>query len=265
MSKQLGVIKLKGNIGGISFYQSEGVHLARLANGPSKERIAGDTAFQRTRENNAEFGGSATAAKALRTALASVLGTMADSRLAARLTQLFKQLNTLGTGTRGQRGITLSTHKPMLVGLEFNSKQSFSSLFSAPFTTVMNVDRNQGTITVAAFMPANFISMPSGATHFRLVQALGTVSDYVYNNLTKAYEPFDPVMNSLGAVTYSAYTPLVAAAPLTLNLVTALAGAPKPGVQISVVQCLGIEFYQQQGGVNYLLAQGNALKVVAVF
>jgi hypothetical protein len=67
MSKQVGLIKLKGNLGDVSFYQSEGDHLARMASGPSKERIMTDQAFQRTRENNAEFGGSAKAAKAFRT------------------------------------------------------------------------------------------------------------------------------------------------------------------------------------------------------
>ena len=72
MSKQVGLIKLKGNLGGVSFYQSEGTHLARMASGPSKERILNDQAFQRTRENNTEFGGSAMAAKAFRTSLSGV-------------------------------------------------------------------------------------------------------------------------------------------------------------------------------------------------
>jgi len=72
MSKQMGLIKLKGNIGGISFYKSGGEDLARVANGPSKERIANDATFQRTRENKTEFGGAATAAKALRMGLVTV-------------------------------------------------------------------------------------------------------------------------------------------------------------------------------------------------
>ena len=72
MSKQKGLIKLEGNIGGISFYSSDGEHLARMANGPSKERISKDPAFKRTRENNMEFGASAKVSKAFRLALATV-------------------------------------------------------------------------------------------------------------------------------------------------------------------------------------------------
>ena len=57
MSRQTGLIKLTGNIGGISFYKLGGEDLARVANGPSKERIEKDPSFVRTRENNMEFGG----------------------------------------------------------------------------------------------------------------------------------------------------------------------------------------------------------------
>jgi hypothetical protein len=34
---------------------------------------------------------------------------------------------------------------------------------------------------------------------------------------------------------------------------------------VSVLQCLGIEFYQRVGTVDYILAQGNCMKVVKVF
>jgi hypothetical protein len=39
MGRQVGLIKIKGNIGGVSFYKSDGQDLARVANGPSKEKI----------------------------------------------------------------------------------------------------------------------------------------------------------------------------------------------------------------------------------
>jgi len=56
MAKQAGIIKLKGTIGDIAFYKSRDGHMARLKGGIDKKRIATDTAFQRTRENGAEFG-----------------------------------------------------------------------------------------------------------------------------------------------------------------------------------------------------------------
>jgi hypothetical protein len=56
MAKQTGIIKLKGTIGGISFYKTSDGHLAREKGGVDKSRIQNDPAFQRTRENGAEFG-----------------------------------------------------------------------------------------------------------------------------------------------------------------------------------------------------------------
>jgi hypothetical protein len=44
-----------------------------------------------------------------------------------------------------------------------------------------------------------------------------------------------------------------------------LPGTPTMTATSSVLQCLGIEFYQRVGTVDYLLAQGNCMKVVKVF
>ncbi|MBL7888007.1 MAG: hypothetical protein JNL24_00550 [Bacteroidia bacterium] len=265
MSKQIGLIKLKGNIGGISFYRSGGKDLAKTANGPSKEKILKDPAFARTRENNTEFGASATAAKALRLALVTAIQTMGDPRLASRLTKLFKEINLRGIGVRGQRPITLSANRTMLENLDFNNAVSFSSIFNAPFTFSNDTDRLEGTITVPAFLPSSFIDAPSGATHFRLLQAIGVVSDYVYNGTTLHYDPTDPLLNTLGAVNYSAITSLSSTVPVNFTLVANLPGTPTMTATVSVVQCIGIEFFQRIGSTDYLLAQDNCMKSVKLF
>ena len=56
MAKQSGIIKLEGTFGDIAFYKSQDGHLARAKGGISADRIKGDAAFQRTRENMDEFG-----------------------------------------------------------------------------------------------------------------------------------------------------------------------------------------------------------------
>lgn len=266
MSKQIGLIRLKGKIGGVSFYKSGGDDLARVAVGPTKERIDNDPAFVRTRENNMEFGGSAKAAKSMRLALAFFVQTMGDARLTSRLTKLFKEINSLASSAlRGQRPITLSAHRPMLVNFEMNKGVSFSSVFNAPFSFTNTVARDEGTITVAAFLPQNFIHAPAGATHFRLVSAIGVVSDYNYNIPNQAYQPTDPGLNGQGAISNSAITDLNSIAPVSFNLVATLPATITMTPTASAVHCLGIEFYQQIGSTNYLLAQGNCMKVVNVF
>ena len=55
MARQKGIIKLKGSIGDVSFYKTKDGYLAREKSGVDKDRIKNDPAFQRTRENGAEF------------------------------------------------------------------------------------------------------------------------------------------------------------------------------------------------------------------
>jgi hypothetical protein len=153
----------------------------------------------------------------------------------------------------------------MLINFEFNRKTAFSSVFNAPFTATDSGDRKSGNITIPDFNPGDFIKAPSGATHFRLVQALGVVSDYAYDSESQTYEPLSPELNTVGVVAYSGYTPLVSTTPATFSLDAVIPGSVSPDTDTSVIQCIGIEFYQQIGTVNYLLAQGNALKVVRVF
>ena len=69
MAKQTGIIKLKGTIGGISFYKTSDGHLAREKGGVDKSRIQNDPAFQRTRENGEEFGRAGKGGKVLRNAI----------------------------------------------------------------------------------------------------------------------------------------------------------------------------------------------------
>jgi len=264
MSKQKGIIKLEGNLGGISFYKSSGQDLARVATGPSKERIAKDPAFKRTRENNKEFGGSAKTGKALRLAMGGLMQTMGGARVTAQLTALFKAINLKATGLRGRRPIKLSTNKTMLKNFEFNSAVSFNSMFSAPFTVAINTPRNEATISIADFLPDNVINAPSGATHFKLVAAIGIVSDYNYDPTINGYQAAQPAQDTAGNTVSSAQLPLDAATG-AITLVPTLASLGTINAACSSVVTLGIEFYQLVDTQYYLFAQDNAMKVVNVF
>ena len=264
MSTQKGIIKLVGNIGGMSFYTSNGQFLARTAGGPTKERIATGSNFVRTRENNAEFGGAAKVGKALRTALSSVIQTMGGSTLTASLTKLFKAINAKASGVRGQRPIALTANKTQAKGLELNNKISFTSVFNAPYTVTADADRVSITFTIADFIPLNFINAPAGATGYRLAAAVGWLSDFSFDEGTQGYEPDVPEQNSLGITTYSDIKPLNNVG-LHFELSATAPGGLVPDAGVSVVACLGIEFYQRVDGVDYILAQGNAMRVVEVF
>lgn len=264
MSKQKGIIKLEGNLGGISFYSAEGQYLARVASGPSKERIATDPNFRRTRENNKEFGGSAKAAKALRLAMGALVQNIASKGLVSKLTAIFKAINLKTVGIRGKRAIQLSANKDMLKNVEFNSKLSLSTVFSLPVTNTVNIDRNETTLVVPAFSPDNSIKAPAGATHFKLVSGIGVVSDYVHNDGTSSYEAIISDQDQLGASNSTVFLALSGNTPAQ-TIKTTIPGGIKIDAQCSLVQVLGIEFYQKVGADYYLFAQDRALKVINVF
>lgn len=264
MSKQKGIIKLVGNIGGMSFYTSNGEYLARTAGGPTKEKIATGANFVRTRENNAEFGGAAKVGKALRTALSSVIQTMGGSTLTASLTRLFKSINAKASGVRGQRPIALTANKTLAKGLELNNKISFTSVFNAPYTVTTDADRVEVIFTIPSFIPINFINAPSGATGYRIAGAVGWLSDYSFDQSTLSYEPDVSEQNSIGITEYSDVQPIDNTGT-TITLTATAPGGLVPEAGISVVVCLGIEFYQKVDNVDYLLAQGNAMRIVEVF
>ena len=103
MAKQTGIIKLKGTIGGISFYKTSDGHLAREKGGVDKSRILNDPAFQRTRENGSEFGRAGKGGKVLRNAIRVLLQNAKDKRVVSRLTK--DLLAIVKTDTINERGL----------------------------------------------------------------------------------------------------------------------------------------------------------------
>src|SRR5699024_7074115 len=106
MARQAGIIKLKGTIGDISFYKTSDGFLARQKGGIDGDRIANDPAFQRTRENGAEFGRAGKGGKLIRNAIRVLLRRAKDKRVTSRLTtQLLAIVKTDTVNERGLRTI----------------------------------------------------------------------------------------------------------------------------------------------------------------
>ena len=190
---------------------------------------------------------------------------MTDSQFTGRLTAIMKKINIEdGSEARGQRAILVSQQPQYLKGLDFNRNVSFNGIFSAPFTLTANADRNKSTLSIDAFNPLNYLNIPSGATHFRIINALSVISDFVFNSATGAYEPAEPVLNETSNIGYSAYTPVDVVTSL-IDIFAVLPGTPTLTTNVAVLGSIGIEFYQQVGVTYYLFHAGNAMKVQEVF
>lgn len=248
MARQKGIIKLEGTIGDISFYKSQDGFLARTKGGVEKDRIQNDPAFQRTRENGAEFGRAGAAGRLLRTAFRPLLLRTSDGRVTSRLTkEMVKVVKADQTNARGERNV-LDGELELLQGFEFNVNGRLGATVYAPFNP--NIDRATGSavVDIPEFIPQNTIAAPKGATHFKFVSA-GAEVDFengVFNLATSESPEIVIGPQAEAAINLNNALPAGSVSPLFL--------------------VFGVEFYQQVNGSFYPLKNGayNALSLVTV-
>jgi hypothetical protein len=248
MAQQKGIIPLKGTIGNITFYKSKDGFLAREKGSLDANRIANDPAFQRTRENGAEFGRAGKAGKVLRNALRSLLQNTSDARMISRLTkEMMKVIQADAVNVRGMRNV-IDGEAELIKGFEFNINSKLGTMLFAPYTTTMDRVSGELSINIPDFIPVNLIAAPSGATHFKITSA-GVEIDF--ENGTH-----------VTAINATAELPWNATATTVINLAnTVTANSAHP-----LFLVLGIEFYQQVNGAMYSLKNGafNTLSLVNV-
>lgn len=165
MAKQTGIIQFTGNLGGLSFYNHKfyGM-LVRQRNPVSRERIKHGPEFERTRENNSEFGSSSSAAALIRNRLKGFLYGLNLSFLDTRLVSFMCAVrNEDVVSGRGKRRVehALAVHPELLDGFEFCKSHVLTEYTSQ----LPIVDRSAGTMTFSGFLPDH---VPPRATHVAL-------------------------------------------------------------------------------------------------
>ncbi len=245
MAKQTGIIKLKGTIGDISFYKSADGHLARSKGGVDKNRIANDPAFQRTRENGSEFGRAGKGGKVIRNAIRVLLQNTKDKRVVSRLTKILVAVTkTDAVNERGLRTIE-DGDMNLLQGFEFNANGKLGATLFTPYATAYDRATRDVDVDIAAFAPTVRIAAPGGTTHFKLVMGAAELD---FANQASLFESAE-----------TAILPYDGANTAAINLTVALTAN-------SVLQVVGIEFYQEVNGQMYPLKNGafNALSVAKI-
>ena len=177
MARQGGILKIKGTIGGLTFYKSsQDGHLVREQGGVSADRIANDPAFIRTRENGQEFGHAGASGKVLRDALRNLMMTASDGRVTSRLTKTMMDiLKKDSTSVRGQRNVTAGLDTPegkaLLKGFNFNINALLGAILFKDYT----LDVSNGEVTFSQLTPLNDIVAPRGASHCCMKSAVAHV------------------------------------------------------------------------------------------
>lgn len=265
MAKQKGIIKIKGSMGGLTFYEKDGKSFVKMSGGVDKQKIMTDPAFKRTRENMSEFGGAAKVGKSLRMGYISIINNMRGGYLASRLTGVMKRINTVGTGIRGQRSFEILPNKVLLEGFEFNTNSPLDAVFFAPFT-LPTLDANRSVVSwsVPDFDTDSFIKSPEGASHFKLVLAVTVLSNYSYDTGLKSYEPVNPIENETNGIAFSTAIPLGGMVNAQTDLSVDLGFSALLPPTVAVVIAVGIIFYQEINSQLYELASDNAMRIIAI-
>jgi len=213
MARQGGLLKVVGKLDDLSFYKSADGFLVRTKGGVSADRIANDPTFQRTRENGAEFGMSASAGKLLRTALRNLMMTASDNRVVSRLTRLMTDVKNLDAANeRGERhvheGFDLPEGKALLKGFNFNNRAILSGILFKSYA----LNTTTGALDITGLVPMMDVVSAPGATHLTIKAGWSKVAllawlnahggaaatDACDNNLTWSHN-YNGVSNGCGA------------------------------------------------------------------
>lgn len=248
MARQKGLLNIEGTVGGMTFYRTKDGNLVREKGGVSKERIANDPAFARTRENGSEFGAAGTSGKLLRDSIRPLMAGASDNRVTSRVTQLMTQIQKYDTtSVRGKRNVgTASANasaKALLKNFNFNKDAILGAVLFKP----IEVDTDTGAITIGDLEPKNDINFPSGATHAKISGGIANINF------------------STGETTVE-YTNKESIAIDASSTDVTLTPSDLPTGSGTVMYFIKVEFLQLMNGVNYALKNGafNALAIIEV-
>lgn len=248
MATQKGILKVKGTIGGITFYQTSDGYLVREKGGVDPSRIKKDPRFARTRENMEEFKSAAKAGKLLRDSVRGLMAYASDKRVTARLTQIMSHVLKHDTiNFRGRRvpvqGLTTTDGRGLLNGFNFNN----ASVLGAVLFKQWTLNTATGVISIADFNPMEHLAVPEGATHFSICGAMEMIDfdtriwDVKLTNIVNA-----AIANVVSQI---------ALTPVSLPTGT--------GIKLFYLK---IEFFQMVNTMQYQLRNGmfNVLSIIEV-
>ena len=253
MAQQESILKLKGKIGDLTFYETKNGYQARQVKGVSAERIATEPRYQRTRENNAEFAAVAAATKRLRDTLRPMILLTHDPKMSARLfSRVMRMVKADAVSDRGERRVQ-PNNLSLLGGFRFNVAASLTDTLFVK--RALTVDREAGTaqVDLPSFKPGLAIAAPTGATHFQF--SFGVAALDFEAQGTDNLSELSMVESEIGVL-------LQADAFPSMTLTTAL----PPESELPLVVLFGVSFLQQVNNKQYALNNGayNPIDIIQI-
>ena len=206
--------------------------------------------------------GCPTAVRALRECFQLLLADNTDFNFTGRLMQIVAEILRRDPDPEGgRRSICFSRERPFLSTIVFNKKRGCDDIMHYHFNYSHSECRTEARFSFVdcCFKPC---LVPGGATHFRVLNHLSVISDYRYSESSRMYEPVSR-LNGLSVIGYSDYLPVLD--KFSVEIVVSFPVWCHPSDDDSVIQCMGIEFYQKVGVVYYRMSSKRGVRVCDVF
>lgn len=139
------------------------------------KRMKKDPAFERTRENNNEFGRAGEANKLIRHAFREAILPVADRYISGRLTKRMFRIILSDTERRRGKRIVTAKALPMLEGFNFNRVRSLGDTWYASYEVSFNLHTRLVDIHFPFFVPRTMVDTQSKADECWLTAAIAVI------------------------------------------------------------------------------------------
>lgn len=202
------ILKFKGKIGGLSFYQLNGKDVVRKSYGPSADVINTNPNYSSIKKNNKEFAGATQVSKLIRNGLGNIGKEFQDTYMASRLTGACRNIISNGKGQFGQRESNLNENHNKLIGFSLIKNTPLKNICKTNYEIQTSKNQKQVILTLPNVQKSDFTKKIKYATHFKITMLIVYVSKYKYHTKQDKYLPYPKQNNGLSIHTTTNLLPI---------------------------------------------------------
>ena len=194
-----GAFQMTGSIKGVSFYTVRGSDkvIMRTKGGASKDKIKSSPKFEGLRKQQKEWSGCAKFGSMARYAFGG-LHRLADYNLTPVLNGMGKNLMKLDTESEtGRRSLKLSAYPQALEGFNFNRNYPLNTVLRVAPVAQLNREKLEASVSIPRINTDIDLLNIQRLPFFRLIVAIGTVSDMIYNAQVNDYVAMVPELHGI--------------------------------------------------------------------
>lgn len=259
MGQQKGVFQIHGSLGNLRNYKTTGSDYitTALKGGPSKAQVETLPSMDGCRRRNNEWKGCMKLSFYIRSILQAWPSKYYDRFLTGRINKICQELSTRDfEGVVGQRALIVSGERPYTSSLVLNTahplRSALNSVAIRTLTWEHDITRLEIQVSIPYVKAVDTFDFRGNETCVRMIQLIGSVSDFYYEEANRRYEPLDSNYPYLNQVKVSPWVAKTAVAGTELKIEDTLGPLGfTPGDSDTVFQIVCIEYGFGSTGSEY--------------